>query len=65
MDKKELTRRLARVSHRSCAQAADQLDVLLHGILKDLKRSRTSTPSNRAAALEMSARTVDDSRRGQ
>lgn len=64
MDKKDLARRLARESHRSHAQAADQLDALLHSILKDWKRSLSAAPQNRPAALEMRARTGDAPRRG-
>ncbi|MGH9583493.1 MAG: hypothetical protein ACRD4O_11205 [Bryobacteraceae bacterium] len=45
MDKKDLARRLARESHRSRAQAADELDALLHSIFKDLKRTRAAAPA--------------------
>lgn len=47
MDKKDLARRLARESHRSRAQAADELDALLHSIFQDLKRSRGGAPAVR------------------
>jgi hypothetical protein len=49
MNKKDLARRLARESHRSRAQAADELDALLYRIFKDLKRPR-------AAATDTSGR---------
>ncbi|MGH9640594.1 MAG: HU family DNA-binding protein [Bryobacteraceae bacterium] len=65
MNKNDLARRLARESHRSRAQAADELDALLHSIFKDLKRSRATAARNRGAAPEMTARTGDDPRRGQ
>ncbi len=38
MNKDELTKRLARESHRSRAEAADDVDTLVYRILKDLKR---------------------------
>jgi hypothetical protein len=38
MNKDELTKRLARESHRSRAQAADDVDTLIYRLLKDLKR---------------------------
>ncbi|MBV8897389.1 MAG: hypothetical protein JO051_12815 [Acidobacteriaceae bacterium] len=38
MNKKDLARRLAKESHRSRAQAADELDTLIHKLLIDLKR---------------------------
>lgn len=44
MNKKDLAARLARESHRSRAQAADELDALLYRILKGLKRSHAAAP---------------------
>ena len=38
MNKNELARRLARLSHRSRAKAADEVDTLVYQILKNLKR---------------------------
>jgi hypothetical protein len=38
MNKDELTKRLARESHRSRAEAADSVDILVYRLLKDLKR---------------------------
>jgi nucleoid DNA-binding protein len=38
MNKDELTKRLARESHRSRAEAADSVDTLVYRLLKDLKR---------------------------
>jgi hypothetical protein len=38
MNKDELTKRLARESHRSRAEAADDVDTLVYRLLKDLKR---------------------------
>jgi hypothetical protein len=38
MNKDELSKRLARESHRSKAEAADSVDKLVHRLLKDLKR---------------------------
>jgi nucleoid DNA-binding protein len=38
MNKDELTKRLARESHRSRAEAADDVDKLVYRLLKDLKR---------------------------
>jgi hypothetical protein len=65
MDRKDLALRLARESHRSRAQAADQLDALLHSIFKDLKRSHSAALRHAAGAPEMRARTGHDPRRGQ
>lgn len=39
MDKKELIERLAKQSHRSKGQAADQVDTLVYGLLKELKQT--------------------------
>lgn len=38
MDKKELVERLAKQSHRSKGEAADQVDTLVYGLLKELKQ---------------------------
>ena len=40
MNKVDLALRLARKSHRSRAQAADQVDTLVYEILKDLKTAQ-------------------------
>jgi nucleoid DNA-binding protein len=37
MDKKELVERLAKRSHCSKGHAADQVDMLVYGLLKELK----------------------------
>jgi hypothetical protein len=39
MNRHELTERLAKQSHRSRGQAADAVDNLVYGLLKDLKQS--------------------------
>jgi hypothetical protein len=39
MDKKELVERLAKQSHRSKGKAADQVDTLIYGLLKELKQT--------------------------
>ena len=44
MNKLEFTLRLARESHRSPGQAADDVDKFVHQILKDLRRARTQAP---------------------
>lgn len=44
MNKLELTLRLARDSHRSPGQAADDVDKFVHRILKDLRRGKSQTP---------------------
>jgi hypothetical protein len=41
MDKNELVERLAKQSHRSKGQAADQVDTLVYGLLKELKQAPT------------------------
>lgn len=38
MDKKELVERLAKQSHQSKGKAADQVDTLVYGLLKELKQ---------------------------
>jgi hypothetical protein len=40
MNKLDLARHLARRSHRSRAQAADDVDSLVHRMLKDLKQAQ-------------------------
>jgi nucleoid DNA-binding protein len=51
VNKKDLARRLAKESHRSRAQAADEVDKLVHRILMDLKRypQRTKDSLEKAA----------------
>jgi hypothetical protein len=44
MDKKELIERLAKQSHQSKGKAADQVDKLVYGLLKELKQ-KPDTPS--------------------
>ena len=39
MDKKELVERLAKQSHQSKGKAADQVDTLVYGLLKELKQT--------------------------
>ena len=39
MNKKQLAERLAKQSHRSRGQAADSVDKLVHGLLKDLREA--------------------------
>jgi hypothetical protein len=46
MNKLELARRLARESHRSRAQAADDVDALVHRMIKDLKEQVEKQRSN-------------------
>jgi len=45
VNKLDLARRLARKSHRSRGEAADEVDNLVYHILKDLKQSGTK-PGN-------------------
>jgi hypothetical protein len=53
VNKRDLARRLARESHRSSAQAADDVDTLIHKLLMDLKKagqkSKSDSTSNKAA----------------
>ncbi|HZS57165.1 MAG TPA: hypothetical protein VFA65_22365 [Bryobacteraceae bacterium] len=51
MNKKDLARRLAKESHRSRAQAADDVDTLIHRLLMDLKKTgpKSKTDSKKAA----------------
>ncbi|MGA7415367.1 MAG: hypothetical protein WBW33_33145 [Bryobacteraceae bacterium] len=44
MNKLEFTLRLARESHRSPSQAADDVDKFVHRILKDLRRGNSQAP---------------------
>jgi hypothetical protein len=39
MDKKELVDRLAKQSHQSKGKAADQVDTLVYGLLKEVKQT--------------------------
>ena len=39
MDKQELVERLAKQSHQSKGKAADQVDTLVYGLLKELKQT--------------------------
>lgn len=56
MNKKDLARRLARESHRSRAQAADELDALLYKIFKELKRSRAAATDGSGKELTTNLR---------
>ena len=54
MNKKDLARRLAKESHRSRAQAADEVDNLIHRLLMDLKKpghNAKTAPSNSARGV--------------
>jgi nucleoid DNA-binding protein len=53
VNKKELARRLAKESHRSRAQAADEVDTLIHRLLMELKRPavKTKTQAGRSGLL--------------
>ena len=50
MNKDELARRLARESHRSRAEAADDVDSLVYRLLKDLKPQAAPAKKDRAKA---------------
>ena len=43
MNKKQLAERLAKQSHRSRGEAADTVDKLVYGIIKDLKSSQNAS----------------------
>ena len=47
MNKKELIDQLAKQSHQSKGKAADQVDTLVYGLLKELKQEKTK-PSKAA-----------------
>ena len=48
MNKLDLARRLARASHRSRAQAADDVDTLVYKLLKDLQHGSHEPESKTA-----------------
>ncbi|HEY3459033.1 MAG TPA: hypothetical protein VGK64_30895 [Bryobacteraceae bacterium] len=50
MNKQELARLLARQSHRSCAQAADYVDTLVHRLIKGSKHPPEKAAVERSAA---------------
>jgi hypothetical protein len=50
VNKQELARLLARQSHRSCAQAADYVDALVHRLIKGSRHP----PAKRSAAAAAS-----------
>jgi hypothetical protein len=50
MNKQELTRLLARQSHRSYAQAADYVDALVHRLIKGSKHPPVAPSEERSAA---------------
>ena len=60
MDKKELVERLAKQSHRSKGQAADQVDTLVYGLLKELKQ----TPGKPAKVTDGSPKSPSGSSSG-
>jgi len=51
MNKLDLARLFARRSHRSQAQAADEVDSLVHEMLKDLKQGQHRPASRRKEPL--------------
>jgi nucleoid DNA-binding protein len=53
VNKKDLARRLAKEAHRSRAQAADEVDTLIHRLLMDLKKpaQRTKTHAGKSGFL--------------
>jgi hypothetical protein len=50
VNKQELARLLARQSHRSCAQAADYVDALVHRLIKGSKHPPVQPSEERSAA---------------
>jgi hypothetical protein len=50
MNKDELVRRLARESHRSQAQAADDVDTLVYRLLVELRRHTAPARKDRVKA---------------
>jgi hypothetical protein len=50
VNKQELARLLARQSHRSCAQAADYVDALVHRLIKGSKPPVQPSEERSAAA---------------
>jgi nucleoid DNA-binding protein len=57
VNKNDLARRLAKESHRSRAQAADEVDTLIHRLLMDLKKTSQklktqSTPTGKRATIK-------------
>jgi hypothetical protein len=50
VNKQELARLLARQSHRSCAQAADYVDTLVHRLIKGSKHPPVKPTEERSAA---------------
>jgi len=53
MNKRDLARSLARKSHRSRAKAADDVDSLVHRLLKDWKRTRPADESKESSAADL------------
>lgn len=49
MNKRELAQRLAKKSHTSQAKAADEVDSLVYGLLKDMKQTAKDTESQAAS----------------
>ena len=57
MNKFDLAKRLARESHRSSGQAADEVDTLVYELLKDLKRTPAKPPDKAERVLKPARRT--------
>ncbi len=51
MNKLDLARSLAKRSHRSRAKAADDVDMLVHRLIKDLKLTREAAKTEAASLL--------------
>jgi len=51
MNKQELAERLAKQSHRSRAEAADEVDKLIYQILKDLQKPAESSTNEKSPGL--------------
>jgi hypothetical protein len=51
MNKLDLARSLAKLSHRSHAKAADDVDTLVHRLIKDLKVTRNAAKIENTSLL--------------
>jgi len=60
VNKKDLARRLAKEAHRSQAQAADEVDALIHRLLTGAKKN-AHAPKRQANASPDQARSKDQS----
>jgi len=60
VNKKDLAQRLAKESHRSRAQAADEVDGLIHRLLMDLKKpvQRTKSQSKKVGIADRCKETL-------